>query len=224
MGGIVSGIGSAVGGIIGGIGASKGAKEQSRSNDRAIDAQTQMFEQQGQWLSPFREAGQSGLSGLQGLAGKPIDRNALLGQYFNSPEYAQLADQARYQALAGAEATGGLGSTATGNQLVSIAPQLGQNYLNMKTAEQQDMYNQLLGLVNVGLSGAGAQSAAAANNANALGSLYSQQGAINAGRKALPWQIAAGASNSINNGASQDINQFGGMASKMFGGMMGGMF
>ncbi|CDM90385.1 hypothetical protein [Xenorhabdus bovienii] len=224
MGGIVSGIGSAVGGIIGGIGASKGAKEQSRSNDRAIDAQTQMFEQQGQWLSPFREAGQSGLSGLQGMAGKPIDRNALLGQYFNSPEYQQLAEQSRYQQLASAEATGGLGSTANGNALASIAPQLGQNYLNMKTAEQQDMYNQLLGLVNVGLSGAGAQSAAAANNANALGSLYSQQGAINAGRKALPWQIAAGASNSINNGASQDINQFGGMASKMFGGMMGGMF
>ncbi|BET97703.1 DNA transfer protein [Xenorhabdus taiwanensis] len=224
MGGIVSGVGNAIGGVIGGIGAHKGAKEQARSNDRAIDAQMQMFEQQGQWLSPFREAGESGLAGLQGLAGKPIDRNALLSQYFQSPEYQQLADQSRYQQLAAAEATGGLGSTATGNALAAIAPQLGQNYLNMKTAEQQDRYNQLLGLVNVGLSGAGAQSAAAANNANALSSLYSQQGAINAGRKALPWQIVAGAHNSINNGAASDMNQFGGMAANMFGGMMGGMF
>lgn len=219
MGGIVSGVGNAVGGIIGGIGASKGAKEQSKSNDRALDAQMQMFNQQSEWLSPFRKAGESGLAGLQGLAGQPIDREYLLDQYFKSNEYNQLANQARYQTLAGAEATGGLGSTATSNQLGSIAPQLGQAYLGMKTAEQQDMYNQLLGLVNVGLSGAGAQSAAAANNANALGSLYSQQGAINAGRAALPWQVAAGANNSINNGASQDLNTFGGMF-----GSFGGLF
>ncbi|WFQ80100.1 DNA transfer protein [Xenorhabdus sp. SF857] len=224
MGGLVSVVGNAIGGIMGGIGAHKGAKEQARSNDRALDAQMQMFDQQSEWLSPFREAGESGLAGLQGLAGKPIDRNALLSQYFQSPEYQQMADQARYQQLASAEATGGLGSTATGNTLAFVAPQLGQNLLNLKTAEQQDMYNQLLGLVNVGLSGAGAQSAAAANNANALGSLYTQQGAINAGRKALPWQIAAGAHNSINNGAASDMNQFGGMAANMFGGMMGGMF
>jgi hypothetical protein len=224
MGGIVSGVGGAVSSVLGGIGAHKGAKAQARSNDRALDAQMQMFDQQSEWLSPFRKAGESGLEGLQGLAGKPIDRNALLSQYFQSPEYQQLADQARYQQLASAEATGGLGSTVTGNALAGIAPQLGQNFLNMKTAEQQDMYNQLLGLVNVGLSGAGAQSAAAANHANALGSLYSQQGAINAGRKALPWQIAGSANQSLTNGASQDMNQFGNFASNIFGNMMGGMF
>ncbi|MDC9621066.1 DNA transfer protein [Xenorhabdus sp. XENO-7] len=224
MGGIVSGIGSAVGGIIGGIGASKGAKEQARSNDRAMDNQMAMYEKQLELLEPFRKAGVSGLEGLQGMAGKPIDRNALTAEYLKSPEYQMMADQARYQQLASAEATGGLGSSSNGNALAAITPQLVQQYLGNMQGQQQDMYNQLMGLTNVGLSGAGAQSAASAGNANAMGALYGQQGAINAGRKALPWQIAAGANNSINNGASQDINQFGGMVGKMFGGMMGGAF
>ncbi|SUB82029.1 Uncharacterised protein [Pragia fontium] len=211
MGGAVSGIGGAVSSVVGGIGANKAAKQQVSSNNKAIDNQMAMYEKQLALLEPFREAGQSGLAGLQSLAGNPIDRNQLLGDYFNSNEYSQLANQARYQQLASAEATGGLGSTATSNGLASIAPELGQNYLNMKTAEQQDMYNQLLGLVNVGLSGAGGQSSAAAGNANSLSSLYAQQGQIRGGKAAIPWQTAASANSSLSNGASQDVNGFLGM-------------
>jgi hypothetical protein len=119
---------------------------------------------------------------LQGIAGQPIDRNQQLSQYFASPEYQMMSDQARYQGLNAAEATGGLGSTATGNMLSSIAPQLGQNYLSMMTDQQNNMYGQLLGLSNIGLSAAGANNAAAGNYSNAYGQNMQQIGASRAGK------------------------------------------
>lgn len=93
-----------------------------------------------------------------------------------------LSDQARYQGLNAAEATGGLGSTATGNMLSSIAPQLGQNYLSMMTDQQNNMYGQLLGLSNVGLSAAGANNAVAGDYSNAYGNNMAQIGASKAGK------------------------------------------
>lgn len=173
-----------------------------------------------EWMSPYEEAGASALTGLQGLAGKPIDRNALLTQYFKSPEYSMMANQARYQGLNAAEATGGLGSTATGNMLSSIAPALGQNYLADMTDQQQTMYAQLMGLSNMGAQSANALGNFAVGQGNNMASLQQQMGQIKAGKAALPWQVAASANRSINNGASSDINQFG----SMFGGMMGGLF
>ncbi|WP_391529446.1 DNA transfer protein [Photorhabdus akhurstii] len=224
MGNAIGAVGNIAGNVLGGIGARKGAKEQARSNDRAMDNQMAMYEKQLELLEPFRKAGVSGLEGLQGIAGKPIDRNALTAAYLQGPECQMMADQARYQQLASAEATGGLGSSANGNALAAITPGLVQHYLGNMQGQQQDMYNQLMGLTNVGLSGAGAQSAASAGNANAMGALYGQQGAINAGRRALPWQVAGSSLNSINNASAQDMNQFGNFAGNIMGNMMGGMF
>lgn len=61
-----------------------------------------------------------------------------------------------WSSLAAAEATGGLGSTATGNQLAAIAPTLGQNWLsgqmnNYNNLANTDNYNQQYN-VNVGKS------------------------------------------------------------------------
>ncbi|QZN97779.1 DNA transfer protein [Symbiopectobacterium purcellii] len=220
MGGIVSGIGGAVSSVLGGIGANKAAKQQVKAQDRAIAASQQGYNSAVEWMSPYEEAGASALTGLQGLAGKPIDRNALLTQYFKSPEYSMMANQARYQGLNAAEATGGLGSTATGNMLSSIAPTLGQNYLADMTDQQQTMYNQLMGLSNMGAQSANALGNFAVGQGNTMASLQQQMGQIKAGKAALPWQVAASANSSINNGAASDINSFGGM----FGGMMGGLF
>ncbi|KHS87068.1 hypothetical protein [Pectobacterium brasiliense] len=220
MGGIVKGVGGAVSGILGGIGANKAAKEQVKAQDRAIAASQAGYNSAVNWMSPYEEAGSSALAGLQGLAGKPIDRNALLTQYYKSPEFQMMANQARYQGLNAAEATGGLGSTATGNMLSSIAPTLGQNYLADMTDQQQTMYNQLMGLSNMGAQSANALGNFAVGQGNTMASLQQQMGQIKAGKAALPWQVAASANSSINNGASSDINQFG----SMFGGMMGGLF
>jgi len=178
MSGITKGIGKVVGSI---TGANQAADAQKDAANQSNATNLQIYREQQARLSPWLTAGQTGLAGLQDIAGQPIDRNALLTSYFNSPEYQQLSSQARYQGLNAAEATGGLGSTATGNMLSSIAPQLGQNYLNMMTDQQNNMYQQLMGLSNVGLSAAGASNAAAGSYANSYGENMSQIGAAKAG-------------------------------------------
>ncbi|WP_313411798.1 DNA transfer protein [Atlantibacter hermannii] len=218
MGGAISGIGGAVSGVIGGIGAHKAAKQQQKYQDKAMGQQREGYQNAVDWVSPYEQAGQSALAGLQGIAGKPIDRNQLLAGYFQSPEYKMMADQARYQSLNAAEATGGLGSTATSNQLASIAPMLGQNYLSDMTNQQQNMYAQLLGLSGLGAESANALGNYAIGQGNTMAGMYQQKGQIMAGKAALPWQVAASANSSINNGVASDVNQFTGM----FGGMMGG--
>lgn len=223
MGGAISGVTGAVSGVLGGIGTNKALKQQQKATDKQMNYQRELAAKQEEWLSPFRETGTAALPGLSALAGQPINREQLLGDYYNSQEFAQQEDQARRSQLASAEATGGLGTTSTNNVLASIAPQLGQNYLSMMTAQQQDMYNQLLGLANVGLSGAGAQSAAATGTTNALTALAGQKGNILAQKAALPWMTAASANSSIGNGAAQDVNSFTNMFGGMFGGMMGGV-
>ncbi|RSB60332.1 DNA transfer protein [Atlantibacter subterranea] len=220
MGGAISGIGGAVSGVIGGIGANKAAKQQQKYQDKAMNQSREGYQNAVDWVSPYQEAGQSALTGLQGIAGQPIDRNQALAQYFASPEYSMMANQARYQNLNAAEATGGLGSTATGNLLSSIAPTLGQNYLADMTNQQQNMYSQLMGLSGLGAESANALGNYAIGQGNTMAGMYQQKGQIMAGKAALPWQVAASANSSINNGAASDVNQFTGM----FGGMMGGMF
>lgn len=218
MGGAISGIGGAVSGVIGGIGAHKAAKQQQKYQDKAMGQQREGYQNAVDWVSPYEQAGQSALAGLQGIAGKPIDRNQLLAGYFQSPEYKMMADQARYQSLNAAEATSGLGSTATGNMLASIAPTLGQNYLSDMTNQQQAMYDQLMGLSGFGAEAANALGNYAIGQGNNMAGMYQQKGQIMAGKAALPWQVAASANSSINNGAASDVNQFTGM----FGGLMGG--
>lgn len=178
MGGIAKGIGNIVGSI---TGANQAAQAQVDVANQSNATNLQMYREQQQRLQPWLAAGQTGLAGLTGIAGNPIDRNASLQSYFASPEYQQLANQARYQGLNAAEATGGLGSTATGNMLSAIAPQLGQNYLNMMTDQQNNMYQQLMGLSNVGLTAAGASNASSGNYANSYGQNMAQIGAANAG-------------------------------------------
>ena len=118
MGGIAKGIGNVIGSI---TGANQAAEAQKDAANQSNATNLQIYREQQARLQPWLNAGQTGLAGLQGIAGKPINRNALLANYFNSPEYQQLSDQARYQGLNAAEATGGLGSTATGNMLSSIS-------------------------------------------------------------------------------------------------------
>lgn len=176
-------VGKALNSVVGGItGANKAADAQIGAAKDSNQMAWNIYQDQKKTNQPFLNAGLTGLTGLQGIAGKPIDRNASLAEYYASPEYQMLSDQARYQSLNAAEATGGLGSTATGNMLASIAPQLGQNYLSMLTDQQNNMYGQLLGLTNVGLSAAGANNAAAGDYSNAYGNNMQQIGASKAGK------------------------------------------
>jgi len=169
----MGGIGSVINNVVGGItGTNSAANAQINAASQSNAMQQQMYQQMLERLNPYLQAGQSGLNGLQSLVN---DRGGALNDYYNSREYADLASQARYQQLAGAEATGGLGATATGNALASIAPQLGQGYLNNR-------YNTLSGLAGMGLSAAGAMNQAGGGYANAYGNNMSQIGAAQAGQ------------------------------------------
>lgn len=202
MGGAIKSAGGAVSGILGGIGANKAAKQQQKYQDKAMDQQRQGYNDAVNWMSPYEKAGQTGLAGLQAIAGQPIDRNKALAEYFASPEYKMMGDQARYQGLNAAEATGGLGSTATGNMLASIAPTLGQNYLTDMTNQQQNMYGQLMGLSGFGAEAANALGNYAIGQGNNMAGMYQQKGQIMGSKALIPWQTAATAN-------QQTANAFG---------------
>ncbi|OWF83340.1 DNA transfer protein [Yersinia kristensenii] len=176
MGGIAKGIGNVLGSI---TGANQAADAQTNAANQSNEMNWKIYQDQKQTMAPFLSMGQSFSGSLQDLLN---NRSGTLNNYYNSSEYKGLADQARYQQLAGAEATGGLGSTATSNGLASIAPQLGQQYLN-------DRYNQLLGGVNIGLSAGGASNAAAGNYASNYGQNMGQIGSAQAGRSLANGQL-----------------------------------
>lgn len=155
-----------------------GAGAQADATKEAARLQNEQFNRVMNQLAPYMKVGQPALQQLQNLSTLQ-GQNQALSQYYNSDQYKGLADQARYQSLAASEATGGLGSTATSNQLASIAPTLGQSWLS----GQMQNYGNLL---NVGMSAAAGQASAGQNYANNAGALAQQLGAINAARAQQP--------------------------------------
>ena len=115
-------------------------------------------------------------------------------------------DQARNQQLAASEATGGLGSTSTGNALGAIAPQLGQNYLAMREGQQADLFNRLLSGVNIGLSGAGMQQQAAGAYGSQAGNIMSQNAAQQAQAQLANAQLWGNTIGSLGGLAYQGFN------------------
>lgn len=227
MGGAIKSAGGAVSSVLGGIGANKAAKQQQKYQDKAMDQSKAGYNNAVNWVSPYEKAGRTALEGLQGIAGQPIDRNASLAEYFASPEYQMMGDQARNQVLRSAQATGGLGSTATGNLLSSIAPTLGQNYLADMTNQQQNMYSQLMGLSGFGAEAANALGNYAIGQGNNMAGMYQQKGQIMAGKAAIPWQTAATANQQVANSFGNLFSPqgwLGGGDNSSGGGGLGGLF
>ncbi|MCX8958315.1 DNA transfer protein [Erwinia psidii] len=168
----MGGIGKTISSVVGGLtGTNDAANAQVSAANSANAMQQQIYNDQVERMTPYYNAGSSALSGLQNLVN---NRSGTLADYYNSSEYAGLANQARYQQLASAEATGGLGSTATSNALASIAPQLGQQYLSSQ-------YSNLMGLTGVGMSAANTLNTSGSNYANAYSNNVNQIGSAQAG-------------------------------------------
>lgn len=162
----------------GGKGGDGGASAQAKALNKQTELQRDQWNTIMQNLAPFTPLAQQYVSQLQGLSTLQ-GQNDALNSYYNSDQYKGLADQARYQTLAGAEATGGLGSTATSNQLATIAPTLGQNWLS---GQMQNAQN----LANIGLGALQGQANAGQTYANNMGSLYQQQAALAAANANRP--------------------------------------
>lgn len=143
------------------------SKAQARATQAGIDLQREQWQTVMNNLAPFTPLAQQYVSQLQNLSTLQGQGQAL-NDYYNSDQYKQMAGQARYQSLASAEATGGLGSTATGNQLAAIAPSLGQNYLSSQMNNYQN-------LANIGLGALQGQANAGQSYANNSSQLFQQQ-------------------------------------------------
>ncbi|WP_318585829.1 DNA transfer protein, partial [Enterobacter kobei] len=159
-------------------GGDNGSKAQADALNKSTELQRDQWNTIMNNLAPFTPLAQQYVSQLQGLSTLQ-GQNSALNDYYKSSQYKGLADQARYQTLAGAEATGGLGSTATSNQLATIAPTLGQNWLS---GQMQNAQN----LANIGLGALQGQANAGQTYANNMGSLYQQQAALAAANANRP--------------------------------------
>ncbi|MGS7367297.1 DNA transfer protein [Escherichia coli] len=152
----------------------KSAKYAAEAQKYAADLQNQQWQTIMKNLAPFTPLAEQYVNQLQNLS--------------------SLEGQARYQSLAAAEATGGLGSTATSNQLATIAPTLGQSWLS----NQMSNYNNL---ANVGLGALQGQANAGQTYANNMSSIAQQSAALAAANankpSSLQTAISGGTSGAI---------------------------
>ena len=158
----------------------KGGKGGSsdKSAKYAADLQNQQFNTIMNNLKPFTPLAEKYVGSLENLSSLEGQGQAL-NQYYNSQQYKDLAGQARYQSLAAAEATGGLGSTATSNQLATIAPTLGQQWLSGQMNNYQN-------LANIGLGALQGQANAGQTYANNMSSIAQQSAALAAANANRP--------------------------------------
>ncbi|WP_052285697.1 hypothetical protein [Kluyvera genomosp. 1] len=201
-------------------GSDGGAKAQAQATQQGIDLQREMWQTNMNNLAPFTPLAQQYVSQLQNLSSLE-GQNSALNSYYNSDQYKGLADQARYQSLASAEATGGLGSTATGNQLASIAPTLGQNWLSGQMSNYQN-------LANIGLGALTGQANAGQSYANNMSQLYQQQAsaaAANANKQSGFGSFISGAGAGAMSGAALGsvVPGIGTAAGAIGGGIIGGL-
>lgn len=190
--------GAQVGSTVMGINAAKdAAKTEAAAAQAAIDLQRETRDLSLANLKPYLQTGTSALGNLQAAANQQLDPSKFYGEYFQSPEYAQLSDQASRNILASREATGGLRTTSSANLLGSIAPQLAQSAFARQQALQDAAYNRQMGVVNVGLNAAGGTNAVAGNAASNIGNLLLQKGQSVAGGQAATAQGVNGLLNNI---------------------------
>ncbi|WP_370610901.1 DNA transfer protein [Klebsiella aerogenes] len=105
-----------------------------------------------QAISPYMNAGTQALSAQLEMLANPINNQQALSDYYASPQYAEQEQAAEYALNSQAEATGGLGNTATGNALAAQTTQMGQNYLTGLNKQRQQQFTNLGGLSKQGLN------------------------------------------------------------------------
>ncbi|MEQ4673665.1 DNA transfer protein [Providencia vermicola] len=181
------------GGGKGGGGGGDSSAAQAQATKYAADLQNQQFERVMNGLAPFTPLAGQYINQLKNLS-SPEGAAQALGQYYNSQQFNDYSNQARYQNLAAAEAMGGLGSTATSNSLASIAPALGESWLN----GQMNNYNNL---ANIGLGALQGQANAGQTYANNAGQLSQQNAALAAANANRPSGMQQAVTGGLGGGA-----------------------
>lgn len=153
------------------IGAGKAAGKQAEAMKKIAQGYGTLTKKQYEAISPWMEAGQGALTAQMQMLANPINNQAALSTYYASPEYAMQQDAASYAAMAGAEATGTLGNTATANALAAEATSLGQNYLKSLNQGRQQQMNTLGDISNQGLGATKTMGGWASQNYNAAANM-----------------------------------------------------
>lgn len=198
---VAAGAATVVGGALSGKGQKDAADTQAQSADAQIQMQQGMFDQTNAYMDPFRQMGAGNIPMLQMLASQDFNREQMLGDYYSGGEYAMMNDAGMRNINAMNEAGGNVGTSAGGNALAAIAPQLGQQYLGSMYGQQMDKFNQLNSLVSMGQN-------AAAMQGNAAQNFGSQAAGIqqNLGNNLAASQMAQG------NNMSNMVGNLGGLA------------
>ncbi|MCE7642285.1 tail fiber domain-containing protein [Vibrio fluvialis] len=135
-----------------------GAQATRNAAETSADLGYKTLGMQQDWLNyiknqfePYSEAGQKALgqqmgqlSTLKSLSNSEyptFDAAPSYADLANSQEFKDLNNQAQYSLLNASEATGGLGSTATGNALGASTANVLSNLYGQKYAENVDQYN-----------------------------------------------------------------------------------
>lgn len=181
-------------GLMKGGGGDGGAGAQADATKYAADLQKQQWDTIMKNLAPFTPLAQQYVQQMQGLSTLQGQGDAL-NQYYGSSQYKGLAEQMRNQQLAAAEATGNLGATTTQNALATIAPQLGQSWLNNQMGNYQN-------LANIGLGALQGQANAGQTYANNAGQLAQQQAALSAANANRPSGLQQGIGGAFGGAAS----------------------
>ncbi|EKO3523266.1 tail fiber domain-containing protein [Vibrio fluvialis] len=135
----------------------------SQSTASAAEASNKLGQQtlamQQDWLNyikgqyePYSEAGQRALAAQEGMLSQ-LAAGPDYAAAANSPAFQEANRQAQYSLLNSAEATGGLGSTATGNALGASSANVLSNVANEQYGNLYNYFNALGALSGQGIQG-----------------------------------------------------------------------
>lgn len=139
-------------GLLSGNSAKNAAEDYSNSMKKIAKGYGTLGKYQYGAISPYMNAGLQALDTQMQMLANPINQQQALSDFYASPGYDQQEQAAEYALNSQAEATGGLGNTATGNALAAQTTDMGQNYLNSLSKQRQQQFTNLGGLSKQGLS------------------------------------------------------------------------
>lgn len=164
------------------LGSREAANAQGKAAQLGIEEQRRQFAELQKLMAPYQQSGLSALQAQQnllGMGGVDAQRQAI-SALEQSPQFQSLVQQGEGAMLANASATGGLRGGNLQGALAQFRPQMLSQLI-----EQQ--YSRLGGIAGMGFNAASALGGGGMQMAGAIGDMYGQQGAAQAGAAMGKW-------------------------------------
>ena len=155
--------------------ANQAASQQMAAADKGVNEVNSGFDYIKNLIQPFIDSGKGALTAQNNILGiNGGDQNAEIQNLQNSPMFQALLKQGNDSILQNASATGGLRGGNTEAALSQFSPQLLNQFI-------QQRFQNLGGITDIGLTGAGQVGQASQAKSQAVANLYGQSGAAQAG-------------------------------------------